>query len=326
MIRLFSESNPLNIFLLFILGAVIRIPFFINPSLPIIDSDMGYLYILFNDYAGTAIRSVTVVSHLLAYLIIFIQGLSLNGFVNSQKLYGSSHLLFVYAYVLFSSLVPQWNSLSPLLFVNAIMTYIIPKMVHLYQSKQVQGELFTISVLVGISSLIYKPTIIFVILIFLGLFILRSFQLSEFVLILMGVALPYYLILVYNYVWDHWDHSVLLQPNISWNWPDLTSDPNDLIAMILLFSPAFLGVLWVRLYAVRMLTVQRKIWAFILLYFVISLVYIFIGEHQFYNHLFLFVLPASFYLAGFFHYPSVKFLPSIFPWLIIGFLIVRNFL
>lgn len=307
-------------------GAVIRIPFFIQPSFALIDPDAGYLYLIFNRYVGTAIQSVPMLSPLLAYLIIFIQGLSLNGFINSQKLYGSPHLLFVYAYVLFSSLIPEWNSISPLLFVNAIMTYIIPKMVHLYQNMQVQGALFTVSVFVGISSLIYKPTLLFVVLIFLGLSILRSFQLSEWVLILVGVVLPYYLILVYNYVWDHWEQSVLLKPIISWNWPDLTSDPNDLIAMILLFFPAILGVLWVRSNAVRMLTVQRKVWAFILLYFVISLTFIFIGEQQFYNHLFLFVLPASFYLAGFFHYPAVKFFPSIFPWLIIGFLIVRNFL
>jgi hypothetical protein len=265
-------------------------------------------------------------SSILAYLLIFIQGLSVNGFINSQKLFGSSHLLFVFAYVLFTTLLPEWNYVSPFLLINGLMTLILPKLAQLYQGKNIQGSLFSIAIMIGICSLLYKPAIILVVFLYISLSIFRPFHLSEWILILIGACFPYYLILVYDYVWDRWPEAVYLLPYHSWDWPVFKRNPSDLIAIGLLIIPTLLGFFWVRGYSLRMLAVQRKIWAALFAYIMVAIVFIFASQNPSYENYLLFLLPASFYLTGFFYYPSVKFLPSLFPWLIFGFLVVRNVL
>ncbi len=325
MIRLFSESNPVNVLLIFILGLVLRIPFFINPVIPIVTNETGYLYLLLHESFFTNLQSIQWLSPLIAYILIFLQGLYLNGLVNNTKLFGTSHLLYLFVYVVFSALIPQWTTVSPFICINTIFIFIFSAIITLYQNRSAQNEIFLIAVLLSAGSLLFKPFIVFLLLLYIALLVLRPFRFSEWAIVLIGYCLPYYLLLTYFYVWDHWSHANQLIPFLRFGYFHFTKDPSELIALLFLLLPSVLGIWHISRYTSRTLALQRKIWAIVFYYFFLAVV-LFTLNSQGCESLFLLLLPASFYIAGFFYFPSVKFFPNVFAWLTIGFLFVRNFL
>ena len=326
MIRFFSESNPVNIFLLFITGALIRIPYFVNPEIPELFTDAGYVYSELHNRIFHLSSLYHWLSPAIAYLLLFLQGLALNSFVNSQKLYGSAHSLLLFSYVFFTALIPQWNELTPFLFINTIMILVLPRLIGLFNKRNVQNEIFTLSVMISLCSLIYKPALIYLVLLYIALLILRPFRFSEWILVIIGFLLPYYLILVYCFVWDHWDQAPMLIPLARFHQPVLSRNPSDLLAILFLLIPVFSGLFYIQKYRVRILALQRKIWAFNFYYLLIGIILFLFIPNNGYDNLLLSFLPAAFYIAAFFHFAPVRFYTNMFAWLTLGFLLVRNFL
>jgi hypothetical protein len=325
-IRFFSESNPVKILSIFIFGILIRLPYFADPSPVEIHPEDGYFYQLLSGWIFRFFGTASWILAIVTYVLIFLQGLSINGFINSQKLFGNTHLLFVFAYVLFSSLMPGWNVWSPFILVNTIMIFVFPKLINLYQKYNVQNELFLLSVMISLSTFLYKPSVLLIAFFYIALSIIRTFSLSEWVIVLIGFLLPYYLLFVYAYVWENSEILTQIYPSIHFEMPVLGRNPADLIACSFLLVSLLLGLWYVNGHKKRTLALQRKIWAINYCYLLTTVCLFFCVQHAYFDALFLLLLPASFYITGFLYYPAGKFFPTVFSWLMIGFLLVHNFL
>jgi hypothetical protein len=293
--------------------------------MPSVTQETGYLYLCLHEFFFTNIQSMQWVAPAIAYIFIFLQGLYINGLVNNHRLFGTSHLIFLFVYVVFTTLIPQWTTITPFLCINTIMIFIMSAIISLYQNRNAQNETFLIAVLLSVSSLLFKPFIIFLLFLYIALLVLRSFRFSEWVIVLIGYCLPYYLLLTYFYVWDHWGQAIQLIPSLKFGYSHFTKDPSEMIALLFILIPSFMGIWYISRYTSRTLAMQRKVWTIIFYYFFLAIV-LFTINGQGYESLFLLMLPASFYIAGFFYFPSVKFFSNVFAWLTIGFLFVRNFL
>jgi hypothetical protein len=325
-IRFFSAIHPVNIFVIFLTGILIRIPLFSHPVLPAIEESTGFIYAILNRSVFICLNEHAWLYPLLSYIILFIQGLSLNGFLNEQKVFGSAHLLYTLVYVLFTALIPEWNTLSSGLFANLILALILPRFVFLYQKMQVQNELFFLSFLAGMSSMIHKPSVIGLILLYVLLLIFRSFKITEWLVVLIGFVLPYYLTLVFLYVSDSWQQAVMMKPILTFSKPLFYRTPDDMLSAILLFLPCLLGVFYVWKYTARFMVLQRKVWAFAFIYLLFSLVYFSYSPAVSGDALLLFFFPASFFITAFLYFPPIKFFPSLYVWLILSFVVVRYFI
>ncbi len=325
-IRFFSTSHPVNILLLFLLGALVRIPFFITP--PIVSEDVltGTGFSVINASLFSYLNDYPVLFPAMAYVIIFIQGLSLNGFLNSQKLFPTPHLLFVLSYVIFTSIRPEWNTLSPQLMVSVIITICLQKLMLLYQRVHVANDLFMLAFIAGIGSLLYKPAIVLFVFLFAGMLIFRPFHLAEWIIVFFGFSLPYYLGLSYLFIFDLWGASWDLIPYFKVVMPVFFRNSEEVVIAILIMVPLISGFFYARKSAVRMVVLPRKSWAFISLVLVMCAFFIFAGGGFMFDALFLMMIPASFFITAFFYYPNVKFFPSLYLWLILSFLTVSHFL
>lgn len=326
MIRFFSAIHPVNILVIFLIGILIRIPLFTHPVLPVIDDTSAIIYIYLNRSVFIFLNDHPWLYPLISYVIIFIQGLSVNGFLNEQKAFGSAHLLYTLVYVLFTALMPEWNTLSSGLFANLILAIILPRFVILYQRMQVQNELFLLSFLVGLSGMISKPSLIGLLVLFLLLLLFRSFKITEWLVVLIGFGLPYYLAFVFLYVSDNWHQAALLRPLLHLSTPVFYRTPDNLLSALLIFVPCLTGSFYVWKYTSRFLVLQRKVWAFVFLHLLFSLIYFSYMPAGNTDALLMFFFPASFFITGFLYFPSVKFFPSLYIWLIISFIAVRYFI
>ena len=144
MIRFFSGNNPLNVVILFFIGLLIKLPYFITPVIPQTNVTDGFLYIEFLKALQTSGAAVPIIYPIISFVLLFTQAITFNGLVNDQKLFSSPNYLLALSYLVVTSVVPEWNVLSPALIINTILVWAWPRMVGLYNHPKPKTVLFNI--------------------------------------------------------------------------------------------------------------------------------------------------------------------------------------
>ena len=324
-IRFFSGNNPLNVLMLFFAGLLLRLPYFLNPAVPVSSAEDGFLYQVLLKWLQPAGSFFMPLYPILCYLLLFLQAVTFNGLINRQRLYPQPNLLLGFSFLLLTSLVPEWNQLSPALLINTVMVWAWPLMIGLYHNQKPAGSLFNLGFAFGVCSFIYFPAIYYLLLLYVALAIFRPFRLTEWLITLVGVALPFYFLLVYFFVWDRWNLTASIVPAHDLVIPQMPFTTGVWIVILLIFIPLLLGLFLSRRLVVRMLVHARKSWSFMIVYLVVALVLPFISGPGWYSHLLLAIVPVSFFHTGFYLAPRSKFFPELVIWLIIGWSVLNNF-
>lgn len=321
MIRFFSGNNPLNLFVLLFLGILLKMPFFMEPVTPVAQVSDGFLYRQILSWLQQPGSYFPVLYPIIAYLLLFIQAVTLNGFVNDQKLFPTANFLIALAYLLLSSLVPEWNTLSPGIIINTIMVAVLPSMISLYHSRNVKGLLFNTGFGFGIASFIYFPSIYFIFLLIAALALFRPIQLTEWLVTLIGVLTPFYFLFVYFFVWDQWQRVYEIVPVHQLSLPAGYGHWSFWVMLGLLLLPALIGFFMSNRYSLRLVVQGRKSWGLLLYYLLLALFIPFINHHGNMGYFILAAVPLSIYAAAFYAFPSRKTIPELSIWLSIGWII-----
>lgn len=314
MIRFFSGNNPLNVLLLFFLGILMKLPYFLAPVIPRQNVTDGFLYLELLKQLKPAGAVFPSLYPILAYFLLFTQAVTFNGLINSQKLFASPNLLLAFAYLLITSLVPDWNILSAGLLINTVMVWAWPLMVGLYHNPKPKGNLFNLGFGFGLCSFIYFPSVYLLLLLIAALLIFRTVNLTEWLVTVIGVFTPFYFLLVYFFVWDRWElvykiippHRLLL-PQVTYNW-------KFWLAFSLINIPLVIGIILSMRFSERMVVHVRKSWSFMFFYLLVALFLPFINNYSGLSHFILAAVPISIFSAAFYAYPRKKSFPELFVW------------
>jgi hypothetical protein len=314
-IRFFSGNNPLNLFVLLFLGIALKLPYFLSPIVPVLSKTDGFLYLQFLSWLQAPGHAFPYIYPIIAYVLLFTQAVSLNSFVNDNRLFSNPQFLTGFAYLLLSSIIPEWNTVSPVLIINTILIAILPMMTGLYHKQQVKGNLFNIGFGLGICSFIYFPSVYLVLLLIIALAMFRPIQITEWLVTITGVVTPFYFLLVYFFVWDQWErvkeivpsHKLLI-PAVAYNWQFWV-----MIGLILL--PALIGWLFSNQQASRQGVQGRKNWGLVFYYLLLALLIPFINNYSGLYHYILALVPLSIYASAFYTFPSRKKIMEYSVWL-----------
>jgi hypothetical protein len=324
-IRYFSGNNPLNVILLFFAGIFLKLPYFITPVIPTAHSTDGFLYAELLKALQPTGAVLPVIYTIIAYLLLFTQAVTFNGLINGQKLFTSPNYLLALSYILISSIVPEWNVLSPALIINTILVWAWPYMVGLFNHPKPKNVLFNIGFGFALCSFVYFPSIYLLVLLFIALFLFRPFYLTEWLIALLGILTPVYFLLVYFFVWDHWDQvNTIIRPQY-FKLPVLHINWRFYVTISLVAFPVVVGFLFSANYSSRLLVQTRKSWSFMMFYLIIALIIPFINSSAGLSNWVLSLIPLSLFYAAFYFYPQNKRLPEILFWLSTGW-IVANYI
>lgn len=142
---------------------------------------------------------------LLACGLIISQAIQFNIIVSKHDvLYKSSYLPGLF-YLLLMSIIPPFISFHPVLIVNSILIIVLDKIFRLYKNEEPLALDFDICVLLSITTMIYLPAAIFILLYLSGLIILRSFSWRDWVIGFMGFLTPVFFVLLYYFLTDRLD-------------------------------------------------------------------------------------------------------------------------
>ncbi len=320
MIGIFKQKNPANIFLLLVFGVLIKLPMFLYPHIPGSRVNDGILFKGILDFLAPIGRSGPMVYPLLAFGLLFLQSILLTRFMNTQRMMSRPTYFPGMAYLLITSLLPEWNYFSAPLIVNTILLFVLSGLFKIYGQPNAKGAIFNIGLALGIASFLFFPAITFLIWILLALALMRPFRLNEWVLCIVGITTPFYFYAIYLFIngqWS-WDH---LWPYFSVSLPSIKQSAWLAGSAFLLVVPFLGGGYYVQDNLRRMLIQVRKGWSLLLLYLLGAIFIPFVNNSDNFENWVMAAIPFAAFHACNYLYATLRVIPMLLFWLTVAFIL-----
>jgi len=280
----------------------------------------GILYEgIINFFASTA-RSNPVFYPLLTFALLFFQANILNRFINIQRMMNKPTYLPGLAYLLITSLLPEWNYFSAPLLCNTILLFILSALFGIYNKPNVRGTIFNIGLALGIAGFLFISSLTFITWILLALAVMRPFRLNEWLICILGITTPFYFYAIYtvlNGVWS-WQEFV---PQITLGFPSLKQSAWLSGSVFLIMVPFLSGGYYVQENLRRMLINVRKGWSLLLLYLLAALLLPFVNSSDTFENWIMAMVPmAAFHGYSYLH-SKWRVFPLILVWVTVAFIL-----
>ena len=323
MIALFKQKAPANIVLLFLFGLLIKLPLFLYPKVIVVPETDGRLYTALIQALGPSHGSAILAS-IIALFLLYMQALMVNYLINEYRLTVRQTFLPAMAYMLITSLLPEWTYMSAVLVSNTFIILMFIILFGLYNVSTGNGKIYNIGLLAGLASYIFFPSLFFSISIVLGLMILRPFRPNEVFLLFFGALTPYYFYAVYLFLTDQLTVRHFVQA-LYLHLPSLQHSLWILVATILLCIPFLLGGYYVQLQLRKMLIQARKNWSILLVYLLLAFLIPFLNSApSFYTWLLAAAPFACFHACAYLYTPR-KWLPSVLFTAALAFILLQQY-
>ena len=321
MIGLFKQKSPGNVVILLIFGLLLKLPLFLFPKNSTAAPSDGPLYQWF---IGALPSSNALVSSLIAFGFLYVQALLITYLANEYRMMVRQNYLPAMAYLLLTSLLPEWSYLSAPLVAATFIIWVFIKLFGLYNMPNARPQVYNIGLLLGIISYIYFPSACFVVCILLGLMILKPFRLNEIVLFLLGCLTPYYFYAIYLYLTDKLSVQTFF-PHVSLRIPLVKSSLWLAASTLLLTIPFLLGGFYVQTHLRKMLIQVRKNWSILLLYLLLAFFVPFLnGDHTIHAWV-LIAAPFALFHACTYFYPVRRAVPLLLFFVTVGYVLYVQF-
>jgi hypothetical protein len=321
---IFRANNPLNTFLLFVYGLLLKLVWFLHPQIPEVQKPDGFL---FNDilaFIKPTFDSYPLSYSLVAYLLLFTQAISFNQFIISRRLMQKPNYLPAMSYLLITSFFSEWNVLSAPMVVNTFLIWVLAKMSNLYNSHHVKTTLFNIGIAIGICSFFYFPSLAFALLIIFALLITRPPKVAEWLVSIMGILVTWYFLFAWLFLTNRVYRFHL--PGFEISYPLFAQNNAEYAGLILIMTVTIAGSFFVQSVAGKQVVQVRKNWGLMLLYLIVALFIPFINTSHNFEYWILAAVPASAFIASAFFYPRIRWIPMILQWIMVAFVIYMEYL
>ena len=116
----------------------LKLPLFYSTAFELPRPDDSILYQSLVGFINSYSKTLPKLYPVLAILLLITQALMLNSFINRQRMTGRQSYLPAMAYILLTSLLPDWNYFSAPLLVNTIFIFILTSLFQIYNNEEVQ--------------------------------------------------------------------------------------------------------------------------------------------------------------------------------------------
>jgi hypothetical protein len=319
-IGIFKQKTPANIFLLLVFGVLIKLPMFLYPHVPAGRVSDGILFKWMLELLGPTGRTTPVLYPVLAFGLLFIQAIILTRFINTQRMMSKPTFFPGMAYLLITSLLPEWNYFSAPLMVNTILLFVLSGLFKIYNQPDAKGAIFNIGLALGVASFLFFPAITFIVWILLALAVMRPFKLNEWILCIVGITTPFYFYAIYLFVDDKWSWQQLL-PHFSIGLPSIKQSVWLAGSAFLLVVPFLGGGYYVQDNLRKMLIQVRKGWSLLLLYLLGAIFIPFVNNSDSFENWVMAAIPFAAFHACTYLYSSLRIIPLLLFWLTVAFVL-----
>jgi len=293
---------------------------FIHPHVPTSKAEDGIFYHAVINFLAKTGTASPIIFPLIVFSFLYLQAIFLNSFINNQRMLSKATFFPGMAYLLITSLFPEWNYFSAPLLVNTIVLFILTSLFGIYNKQSVKGTVFNIGLGLGIASYIFFPTITFVVWVLLALAVMRPFRLNEWVICLVGIITPYYFYAIYLFFVGDLSWKTVL-PYFSVSLPTLKQSIWLAGSTFLLVIPFLTGGYFIQDNLRRMLIQVRKGWSLLLLYLLGAIFVPFVNSSGTLENWIMAAIPFASFHACTYLYSSLRIYPVIIFWLTVAFIL-----
>jgi hypothetical protein len=321
MVFLFRDKSVSGIVLLLLLLLAVHFHFIIEPPKLIINSEDGIIGILLKKIAH---NSNTAVFFILYLVCVFAQAIRLNFALNHFKMFQHQHQTVAMSYILLSGFFVQWCYFSSALITNFLIIWIFIKLAQLSTSSNAKALLFNIGIITSCSILAYHPTYIIILVLFFALAVTRSFKIVEWVILIMGVILPFYFLASWLYLTNQLSNMVHYLPDIHLHMPLKISSIWIWISLGVLLLATLAGIYFNSINSSRMIIQIRKNWNILFIMLILLLPTSFLFGNTTLEASMLGLVPLAAIISNAYSYPKRLLLPNLLFWLSIAVILFNN--
>ena len=143
-------------------------------------------YGLFAEWVYQWIGYKTGVAHIVVILLVFMQSVTVNVIDFSNKLSREQTLFPGVFVVLLSALAPVFLHLTPYHLANTFLLFAVAELMQVYRKSKSAGHIFNTGLYTGIAFMFVPSYWVFILFLFAGLNVLRSFDIRERLMTLSG--------------------------------------------------------------------------------------------------------------------------------------------
>ena len=312
-LRFFKGTGPRVLFLIIITLAGVWIRAFLNPamdSISVYEADPMPLYRFLkllvgaNPFAGV----------LCSFLIVSFMAFLLVNFNTSVVFISERTFLPALIYILSCGLFPQYQLLNPVLPASLFLILAIIRIIDSYHKQGIAYNYFDAGILIGTGSLFYANLIWFGLLLIIGISLLRTGDLKEIVISVIGLLTPFLITLGLYYINGKEMESLLstvvnnlFSKSSGYHLPGLTLVSLILECLILLVCIAYL----VKLMNTKKIK-SRKTFSLLLWVFLISAGIYMVLPSVSTEIIWLISIPVSYFMTHYFVFMKKKLIPEVF--------------
>jgi len=312
LLKLFKGISPGVIFLIALTLGALWVSAFLNPQMPapaVYETSPMPLYGIIKQVTGNNLLGGVIFSFLAVTILIFL----LVSFNTSVFFINERTFLPALFYIQFSALFPQQQIMNPVIPASIFLMITLMRIMKAYRKQGTAFNFFDAGILISIGSLFYINILWFGLLLIIGIALLRTGNIKEIAISILGLLTPYILTIGLYYVLGKDIGAFLADINYNlfgktsgYSFSKLTIIVVILTGIILLISTAFLLM---RMSSKKIKS--RKTFYLLLWALFISLVLYTLLPSVSVEIIWITSIPASYILAHYFAFVRGKIIPEI---------------
>lgn len=300
---------------------VVHFHFLVVPAQVLIGAQDGYFAILLEKYCINLNATVLFVFY---QAIVLLQAIRINLLFNEQKMFPQSGYTPAMTYILLTGILPEWSAITPALLANFLLIWIYVKSIRLFTNASPKALLFNIGLLVGVAIFCYHPIVVMIIVVQFALAIMRPFKLQEWIILLMGICLPYYFLAAVLFLSNHFSQLLYFIPSFRFSIPVNNNNPLRITGIIVQLFAFFAGVFCWKKFNSRLVIQIRKNWLVLLIMVVALFIAPFIANKTGLNAAILCLIPFSAFISNVFSFPKRLLFPNLLFWMLATLIVYNN--
>lgn len=268
---------------------------------------------------------------LISFILIFCEALLINHIIEKNEIIITNSFLPALIYILLMSLQPEMFSLHPIVVANLFILFALHKLMQSYRKETSYSEAFDTGFFISLATLFYFPSIVFILILWIGFIIIRPFIWREWIISFTGLIVPWVFLMFYYFWKDKFDSLrydaifyTIITPNksfisLSFSFPEYLQ-----IGLLLLISFFSSGRLFRELSKGTVRT--RNNLLLIFYFFLLGFVSIFIAPSYSIVYFSFLVIPFTIFFSNYFLFTKKEWIAEVFFLLLIVSVFVNQFL
>lgn len=320
MVAIFREKSAVSVFWLILLSIVIHGHFVVAPPQVVVNNNDALMKELLSPLSTLPGLALALLYH----AIVIVQALRISAVLNNLRMFPKVYFIPALCYLLLTSLFPAWNNITPELLINFIIIWLFALLARLYSSSQSKPLIFNIGLLVGALGFVYSPSLFLLPVCFIALTLLRAFRFNEWMILLLGILTPAYLLASVLFLNDKLPSFLQALPHFQPHKIILQKQTSLLIAIAAAGLLVIWGIAAWQSNTGRMIIQTRRCWSVLFVMFLFSIPLLFLLKGEDTTVLLLGMIPAAALSSNAFVYAKNEWLQTIVFWLLIAVVIFNN--